>query len=97
MSFSPETIPLRAPGTQWSRLGEELVVLDGQGRMLRGFNPTGARVWELADGERSAAAIAAQLSREVGAADGRVLADVLEFLATLEQRSLVQAKAGGGA
>ncbi len=101
MSFAADSVPARASGAQWTRLAGELVVLDGAGRMLRGLNATGARVWELIDERRDARAIAAQVASEFEVSQEAALADVLRFLGALSERALVidaqpARSAGGG-
>ncbi|MFZ5471911.1 MAG: PqqD family protein [Myxococcota bacterium] len=93
MTFSPDFVPRRVEGTEASRLGADFVLLDSAGKMLRGLNATGAKVWELIDGCRSAEEIAAHLASDAGAPLERVRPDVLSFLGQLFDRRLVT---GGG-
>ena len=46
MSFRPDSIPRRREGADGQRFGADFVVLDAEGRMLRGLNETAARVWD---------------------------------------------------
>lgn len=89
MSVSAFDVPRRVPGTEATRLGDELVVLDADGRMLRGLNGTGARVWELCDGSCAVREIAFALVAELGAPAEAALADVQRFLSELQLRGLV--------
>ncbi len=84
------SIPRRAAGVEASRVGGELVVLDPEGRTLRGLNATAARAWELVDGHRTAEQIASTVGAEFGAgADARVLEDVLAFFQVMAARGLL--------
>lgn len=96
MSLGPDTLVQRDPRAESCLLGEEWVVLDPEGRVLRGLNETGARVWELLEEPRAAAGIAEQLSREYAAPPDVVLAEVLTFLGKLAERSLVSLGPNGG-
>jgi pyrroloquinoline quinone biosynthesis protein D len=78
-----------APGVETSVLSGEKILLDPQGRMLRGLNPTGARVWELVDGKRSETQIAQVLAEEAGIDATRALADVRAFLSALLEKKLI--------
>ncbi len=89
MSFRADSIPLRREGTDGQRFGEDFVVLDAEGRMLRGLNDTAARIWELCDGKRSASDIATVVAGEYGVEAERVLADGLRFLERLVAHGLV--------
>ena len=55
-------VPRIVEGVETSRLGDDFVVVDGDGRMLRGLSPTGARVFELMNGSRSTGEIASSAS-----------------------------------
>jgi pyrroloquinoline quinone biosynthesis protein D len=85
----------RVAGAESSRFGDETVLLDPQGRKLRGLNRTGARVWELLDGARSIGSIAEQIAREFSVAPERALADANAFVHALEAKGLAR-RAGGG-
>jgi hypothetical protein len=97
MELNPETVARHHPAVQWSRLGDELVLLDPSGRMLRGLNGTGARVWELIDSARTARSIAEVVAVEYRSPRERVLADVLAFLSKLADTSLVELGPGASA
>ena len=96
MSLAPETVPRKCPGCESSRFGDGFVVLDGQGAMLRGLNPTAARVWELIDGTRPVRQIADRIASEFRAPRERALADVVSFLSVLEEKQLLETRGGGG-
>ena len=86
-----------APGDKWrhgagvhtATFSGEQVVLDPEGRMLRGLNPTGARVWELLDWRRTVLEIARALATETGVDEARALADASAFLQQLLERRLI--------
>jgi pyrroloquinoline quinone biosynthesis protein D len=80
----------RAAGVETAVFGDEQVVLDPHGRMLRGLNATGARVWELLDGHASVQAIAERVAKESGIDEARALADVQAFLLLLLEKKLVE-------
>lgn len=89
MTLSTNFIPQRVQGSEAARLGSDFVVLDGSGRILRGLNPTAARIWELIDGRRTAAEIAHQIAIEFAASRERVAEDLLSFLSALLDRQLL--------
>ena len=97
MTLSANFIPRHVQGAEAARLGNDFVVLDSSGRILRGLNPTAARIWELIDGRRTAAEIANQLASEFGSATERVQEDLLGFLSTLLDRQLLVGSAIGPA
>ena len=90
MSFAADSVPRRAVGAAGQRFGEEFVVLDPAGRMLRGFNETAARVWELADGMLTARQVAEQVAAEFDARGEQVLEDTLRFLTALVGQGLIE-------
>lgn len=89
MRFSADVVIAAAKGAEGSAFGQDYVLLDPPGRMLRGLNETGARVWQLCDGHRSVGEIAQVIAREFGAAPERALTDVQQFLEALAQRGLL--------
>jgi pyrroloquinoline quinone biosynthesis protein D len=89
MSAGEDAIPKPKEGAQASRLGRDFVLLDAAGRMLRGLNATGARIWELMDGRRSVKDIAHQVAAEFHVPPATVLQDALVFLSALRAKGLV--------
>ncbi len=92
MSFRADSIPRRREGAEGQRFGEDFVVLDPEGHMLRGLNETAARVWELVDGRRTARDIAGVVASEYGVEVERVLGDCLAFLERLLGHGLLVAE-----
>jgi hypothetical protein len=88
--FTPGSIPQRRAGAEGQRFGADFVVMDPEGRMLRGLNETAARVWELSDGTRTAGAVAEELAREYQTDVEPVLADTLRFLTLLAGHGLME-------
>lgn len=85
----------RAPGAEGLSVGADFVILDGAGQVVRGLNATGAGVWELCDGRRPLAEIASTIARRYAQPVPRVLADVIAFARTLEQKGLLRRRPGG--
>ncbi|AFE05738.1 PqqD family protein [Corallococcus interemptor] len=97
MSFQEGSVPRRRAGTSGEGFGADFLVLDAEGRTLRGLNPTAARIWALCDGQRTARAVAEQVASEFSTDVGPVLTDTLRFLEELQRRGLldeVRAPAG---
>jgi pyrroloquinoline quinone biosynthesis protein D len=98
MSFAVDSVPRRREGSGGQHFGADFLVLDAEGRTLRGLNRTAARVWELCDGTRTAREVARQVAREYVLDMDPVLADTLRFLAELARLGLVdELRAGPGA
>lgn len=84
------TVPSRAVGVESSRFGPELLVLDAEGRMVRGLNATGARIFELVDGNRTEEQIAQAIVSEFQVDLARARVDVRAFLGVLAAKSLIR-------
>lgn len=54
------------------------------------FNPTGAAIWQLLDGETSTEAVIQSLAEEYSADIGVIEADVLGLLEELERRGFIE-------
>ena len=66
MSFRSDSIPRHREGADGQRFGSDFVVMDPEGRMLRGLNDTAARIWEMSDGQRTAREISRVVADEYG-------------------------------
>ena len=84
-----DSVPQQAPAVV-SRLidGEAVLVHPGQGK-VRVLNPVGARLWELADGVRTAGDIAQIIAGEYEVDLVRAEADVLAFCRDLVDRGVL--------
>jgi len=68
--------------------GELVVVMPEQGKFVV-LNTTGARVLQLADGERSLREIATLIANEASVETARVQEDVLAFATSLIERQIL--------
>jgi hypothetical protein len=69
-----------------------VILQQALGRIL-GLNPVGARVWDLIDGQRSGADLAALIAAEFQHAEEQVAADVVRFLQELAAAGLIEVSA----
>ncbi len=68
--------------------GEAVLLLPNKGK-VKVLNDVGARIWELADGSRTIAEIAAVITAEYAVPQAQAEADTLAFVAELVQREIV--------
>ncbi len=87
--FDADRIPRPREGVSGQRFGSDYIVLDAEGRTLRGLNGTAIRVWELCDGKRTARAVAGQVALEFKVDARQVLVDTLRFLTDLARLGLI--------
>jgi hypothetical protein len=85
---SPDRFPRRRP-VPWRLLDTEALVVDPKAGLLYPLNSVGARIWELADGTRSADAIADALVEEFDADETTIRADATRFLDDLARAGLI--------
>ena len=83
-------VPERTPGAEGLAVGSDFLVLDTEGRMLRGLNASGAAVWELIDARRPLEAMAQEIARRYSEPVPRVLEDVIAFARDLAGRGLIR-------
>lgn len=81
--------PRRSPQTAARVFGGEAVIISPAEGMVRMLNPVGSRIWELADGTRTADEIAAALVAEYEVDLDHARASVATFLAELESKGLI--------
>jgi hypothetical protein len=81
--------PIHSPRTASRVFGQDAVVISPAENTVRMLNPTGSRIWELADGSRTMEEIALLLTEEFDVALPEARQQVAEFLADLEAKGLV--------
>lgn len=88
MGLTPDARPRlwRLARLSFDPVRDQPVLLYPEGAML--LNGTGAAILELCDGRRTLAEIAGELGARYGGAD--LLADVTDYLNTLEAREMVR-------
>jgi len=90
MGKDPEgTVPRRHPDAVFRIVeGQGVVVLPGVGE-VQVLNPVGARIWELIDGARSAAAIASTVAQEFEVPETTATSDTLDFIEALRDQKML--------
>ncbi len=87
---TPESVFQKNADISLTRFGEEGLLVVPRQALQAVLNGTAARVLELVDGERDAAAIATAIADEYETGDeNAVQADVLEILEDLEERGAI--------
>jgi len=80
----------RTTKAAWQELDGETVLLVSAEAKLLGLNAVAGRIWQLADGTRSLAAIAETLEREFAGGGSAVRDDALSFVDRLVARGLME-------
>lgn len=86
---------LEPTDVMWRKVAGEVVILNAEGNRILGLNGTGGRVWELIDGARSVADIAAVVAGEHHRPVDIVVGDVLAFARGLIDRQLARVRGQG--
>jgi hypothetical protein len=89
-ALSPAAAPRPSSRCAWQTVEGEAVILDLEGRRVMGLNPVGSLVWNLLDGKRTAAEIAAAVADRFQIANHRAAEDVGVFLGALLARGLIE-------
>jgi hypothetical protein len=82
--------PIHSPSTASRVFGQDAVIISPAENTVRMLNPTGSRIWELADGSHTAENIAVLLAEEFEVSLSEARGQVADFLADLESRGLVE-------
>lgn len=77
------------PRTASRVFGQDAVVISPAENMVRMLNPTGSRIWQLADGTRTVDEIAAVLAQEFAVTQAQARANADEFIAALVEKGLL--------
>lgn len=82
-------VPRQNPEAAARVIDDALFVLHAETSELHALNDVGARIWELVDGERDVAAIAASIEGEYDVDLVEAEADVVAFLNELVDKGLI--------
>jgi hypothetical protein len=82
-------IVAHTPGVVSRMVDGEAVLVDPKKGMVRVLNPAGARIWEMIDGQRTVAALAADIAAEYGIDAARAQADTITFCEDLVRRGVL--------
>lgn len=83
------TRPRRNPDAQFRNVGDETLVLHTLLKQYHVLNSVAARIWQLADGERTVAQIADAVAEEYRHDRDEVRRDVMETLEGLAELQLI--------
>jgi len=86
--------PRHHPQTASRIFDGEAVIISPSQNMVRMLNPTGSRIWELADGSRTITEIANILTEEFEVTPEHALESVRVFVHELVQRQLLTLETG---
>ena len=84
-----DSLPRQAPNVVSRQIDDEAVLVHPLQGKVRVLNAVGARVWELADGQRTVAEIAQTITTEYDVELPRAQADVLAFCDDLAQAGVL--------
>lgn len=84
-----ESYPIPAPGVVGRVVEDEAVLVLPERGEVKVLNEIGARIWKLANGQRSVSEIAALICDEYEVDLEVAASDTLEFLVDLESRSVI--------
>lgn len=87
--IGPESCPRRREGILAQRASDTQLLLNLSSGHYYALNEVGTRVWELSDGSRSVAEVAAAIAEEYDAPVEEIQADVIDLLRDLLNEQLV--------
>jgi hypothetical protein len=82
--------PVRNDDNAVRKIEDTVFVMNPDTSELHSFNEVGCRMWELADGSRTVAAIAEAIVEEFAVDAQTAQTDALEFLGELNSKDLVR-------
>ncbi len=89
--LTTQTIPTPNPDVIGQRMEDEAVIVTAASGTVKVLNDVGARIWELADGQRTVADIAATIAGEYDVDPSQAQTDTLAFVAELVRRGIFAA------
>ena len=95
-AISLHTRYARHPRIADQELSGKAVILDFEGRRMRGLNECGTRIWSLLDGDKTVGTICEALAREFDTTVEELQDDVTQFLSVLAGNDLIVARGDEG-
>ena len=89
MTQPDNRIPTHHPQTAARVFSGEAVIITPADNVIRMLNPTGSRIWELADGTRTIAQIVETLTAEYDVDETHAERTTLELLDTLADKGMI--------
>lgn len=77
----------------WRRIGDEVVIITGDGLATHILNKTAARVWELCDGTHDITGITETICKQFEVSPEKARTDVDDVMAQLEELGLINGPA----
>lgn len=84
-TLDPQCYLVRSPFLAWRIIDGEAIIISPQERELHNLNEVGTQIWKLADGSRTLAQIAQELTLTYGVTVEEAIPDVLAFAQELSQ------------
>lgn len=88
-TLDPQCYLVRSPFLAWRIVDGEAVIISPQERALHNLNEAGTEIWKLADGSRTLAQIAQELTLIYDVTFEEAVQDVLAFVQELSQLGVV--------
>jgi hypothetical protein len=85
-----DAVLVRNEKIRWTNVGDDIVLMDPDTESYFQLNATAAVVWELADSKSTVADMVREICGEFAADPQTVEADVVELVAALRERGLLQ-------
>lgn len=90
MSSIKDGVPRKVDDFPWKEVDGEGIVLDVRSGDYFELDALGLWIWKRLDGKRTVEAIAQEITRRYRVDKGTAMADLVEFLASLRQASLIR-------
>lgn len=88
-TLDPQCYLVRSPFLAWRIIDGEAIIISPQERELHNLNEVGTKIWKLADGSRTLAQIAQELTLTYEVTLEEAIQDVLAFAQELSQVGVV--------
>ena len=86
--------PTRNDRVVWQNVGDEVVIAEREGNIIRILNETAAFIWDLADGTTRMEDIIPRVCDRFEVTSEQAMVDVTEFCQELSQAGLISFKNG---
>ena len=87
---------LKGGDVLWSRVGDQVLVLDQRRQLYLGINPTGAALWDLLEAGCQPDQLTHRLAEVFGLEEAQAGRDAARFVASLEAQGLLEDAGASG-
>jgi hypothetical protein len=87
--FKMDVIPIHGDGLEVRELGDDIIIISEDGKVMHTLTDTGKFIWETIDGKKTVKSILEIISNEYDVKRDQAEPDLIKFIITLIDKKLI--------